>query len=265
MNKKKSVLICHENDKLNRFGLAGWLANFTHLNGIIVLRETNQRLFTRIQREIKRVGWIRFIDVLCMRLYYKIFIAEKDKKWESSLLERLKQRYPQNDGITEVLMTTSPNTTEAKKFLKEKKPDIIIARCKQLIRKEIYTIPHYGTWVMHPGICPEYRNAHGIFWAIAKKDWNKVGMTLLRIDEGIDTGPVYGYYSYPYDIEQESYIRITHRVVFENLTKLENKFDEIFSNAAKPIDTAGRESKVWGQPWLSQYLSYRFTKNENRG
>ena len=51
---------------------------------------------------------------------------------------------------------------------------------------------------MHPGICPEYRNAHGCFWALANRDLNKVGMTLLRIDKGVDTGPTFGYYTYPY-------------------------------------------------------------------
>jgi len=36
---------------------------------------------------------------------------------------------------------------------------------------------------MHPGICPEYRNSHGCFWALANDDPERVGVTLLQIDK----------------------------------------------------------------------------------
>ena len=70
-------------------------------------------------------------------------------------------------------------------------PDLAIARCKVILKREIFEIPRVGTFVMHPGICPEYRNAHGCFWALVNRDLDRVGMTLLRVDAGIDTGPVY--------------------------------------------------------------------------
>ena len=40
----RTVLICHEEDRLNRIGMSRWLASFTDLAGIIVLRETRTRL-----------------------------------------------------------------------------------------------------------------------------------------------------------------------------------------------------------------------------
>ena len=60
-----------------------------------------------------------------------------------------------------------------------------------ILKRTIFEIPRAGTFVLHPGICPEYRNAHGCFWALANRDLDRVGMTLLRVDAGIDTGPVY--------------------------------------------------------------------------
>lgn len=110
---------------------------------------------------------------------------------------------------------------------------------------------------MHPGICPEYRNAHGCFWALANRDLNKVGMTLLKIDKGVDTGPVFGFYSYPFDEVNESHIVIQNRTVLENLDALRGKLIEIFDGSASPLDTTGRQSAVWGQPWLSKYFEWK--------
>ncbi|HEX8775490.1 MAG TPA: formyltransferase family protein [Pyrinomonadaceae bacterium] len=252
----KTLLICHEGAELDREGLARWLASFSNLVGVVVLREKTERMRRRVRREVERVGAARFLDVLAFRLYYKLFIAAQDKDWQGHKLEELRATYPELKDVP-VLVTHSPNSAEAEQFIKRLSPDIVIARCKTLLKESVFSIATRGTFVMHPGVCPEYRNAHGCFWALAGDDGEKVGMTLLRIDKGIDTGPVYGYYSYPFDEKAESHIRIQHRVVLENLPALEKKLGEIYEGKAVALDTSGRESKVWGQPWLTSYLRWK--------
>jgi len=44
---------------------------------MIVLRETRQQKQRRIKREMKRVGFLRFLDVLAFRLYYATFLAAR--------------------------------------------------------------------------------------------------------------------------------------------------------------------------------------------
>jgi methionyl-tRNA formyltransferase len=155
------------------------------------------------------------------------------------------------------LVTSSPNSDEAKEFIRSLTPDMMVARCKTLLIKDIYSIPSHGTLVLHPGVCPEYRNAHGCFWALANKELDKVGMKLLKIDDCIDTGPVYGYYSYAFDAKNETPGVIHNRVVYDNLEELSKKFSEIYENRAKPLDASGRKSGVWGQPWLSKYFEIK--------
>src|SRR5262249_24536905 len=142
-------------------------------------------------------------------------------------------------------------------FIRTSCPDLMIARCKTLLKEEIYSLPRHGTFVMHPGICPEYRNAHGCFWALAQNDYEHVGMTLLRVDRGVDTGAVYGYYTCDFDESVQSHIEIQHRVVFDNLDVLQEKLKQIVDGHAQRVDTSGRSSAAWGQPWLSGYLLWR--------
>ncbi len=254
----KTLLICHEGASLDREGLARWLGSFSDLVGLIVLREQGQHIRRRVRREVERVGILRFLDVLAFRAYYRIFLAKKDRAWEQQKLRELRSVYREVPNTTPVLITFSPNSPEAEEFIRKLRPDIMVARCKFLLKERVFSIPTIGTLVMHPGICPEYRNAHGCFWALANNDLQKIGMTLLRIDKGVDTGPVYGYYRYKYDELHESHIVIQHRVVLDNLDDIKTKLLEINSGAAVPLDTSGRPSSTWGQPQLTRYLKWKY-------
>jgi Formyl transferase len=253
----RTFLICHQEEILNRVGLARWLASFSQLTGILVLQETGRQKRRRIMREIKRVGLLRFLDVLAFRLYYAAFLRGKDQKWEEQLLAELCQRYPEVPATTPLLVSTSPNTPAAREFIRTAAPDLMIARCKTILKEEVFMLPADGTFVMHPGICPEYRNSHGCFWALSNNDLDRVGMTLLRIDRGVDTGPIFGYYSCRYSERNESHIVIQHRTVFDNLDALRQKLINIHDNRADTIDVQGRKSAAWGQPWLTRYLRWK--------
>jgi folate-dependent phosphoribosylglycinamide formyltransferase PurN len=253
----RSVLICHHDEPLNRFGLARWLASFTDLGAIIVIREPQARLKRRIQREIERVGKLRFLDVLAFRLYYKFALAKADNAWSDATLAALVERYPDMPPTCRILETASPNSAEVLKLLQEVQPDLILARCKTILKEQVFGIAKKGTFVMHPGVCPEYRNAHGCFWALAHRDLDKVGMTLLQIDKGVDTGPIYGHYGCDFDEARESHIVIQGRVVFDNLDALRSKIEQIMRGDAQRLDISGRQSGEWGQPWLTSYLRWK--------
>ena len=253
----RTVLICHGDETLNRHALPRWLASFTDLAGIIVIQEPKSRLWKRIKREIKRVGILRFADVLAFRLYSRIVLRPADERWTNNVLREMQQRYHEIPASTQILVTPSPNSPETEEFLRQIGPDVILARCKHLLNQRIFGQAKIGTLVMHPGICPEYRNAHGCFWALVNRDTDNVGMTLLKIDAGVDTGPVYGYYRCNFDELAESHNIIQGRVVFDNLDALREKFEELQAGSAIPIDTTGRKSNAWGQPWLSAYLRWK--------
>jgi hypothetical protein len=253
----RSVLVCHEGADLNRIGLARWLGSWSELAGIVVLREVPNRRRKRWRREMSRVGLLRFLDVVAFRLWYRLALAARDHAWEQSELARLTNRFPDHGSIP-VLTCASINSREAVAFLLELAPDLVIARCKQLLREEVFTIPAHGTFVFHPGHCPRYRNAHGCFWALVNDDAQHVAMTMLRIDRGVDTGPMYGYYTYPFDARRESHAVIQHRVVLENLDAIAERLRQVCRGEAETVRPDYADSATWGQPWLTSYLAWRW-------
>jgi hypothetical protein len=253
----KTLLVCHSEDQLNRLALPRWMSSFSELVGIVSVHEGSEQRRKRVRREIKRLGYLRFVDVLAYRLYHRLFIQPRDETYEKALLARLSSTYPDVPAEVPVLTTSSPNSPETRAFLEQLQPDMMIARCKVLLKPEIFSLPALGTYVMHPGICPEYRNAHGCFWALAENDLGRVGMTLLKVDKGIDTGPVFGFFSCSFNELTESHVTIQHRTVFDNLDSIRDRVLEIAKGTATIIDTGGRQSRNWGQPWLSKYLRWK--------
>jgi methionyl-tRNA formyltransferase len=78
-------------------------------------------------------------------------------------------------------------------FLKEinaKEPDlIIVVAYGQILKKEFLDIPKYGVINIHASLLPKYRGAAPIQCAILNRE-TETGLTIMRMDEGLDTGPI---------------------------------------------------------------------------
>jgi methionyl-tRNA formyltransferase len=228
------------------------------LAGLLIIRDEPGRRWHAVRRELKRVGALGLLDVLAFRAYYRLTSRRRELAWKQAQLARLRAKYPADLDAVPHMTVSSPNSAEAKAFLERLRPDMVIARCKMILRRDIFEIPSAGTFVLHPGICPEYRNAHGCFWALANRDLDHVGATLLRVDSGIDTGPVYLQTTCDFDELADSHVVIQYRAVFDHLDAIGRTLAAIAGGAqVSPVNTAGRRSAVWGQPRLTAHLRWK--------
>jgi hypothetical protein len=228
------------------------------LAGLILIRDRPARLWRAARREIRRVGVWRFADVVAFRVYTRLFLARKDAEWAEQTIGEMRARYPADLDTVPRIVVSTPNSDEARRFLAGLEPDIVIARCKVILKPSIFQLARAGTFVMHPGICPEYRNAHGCFWALANRDLERVGMTLLKADAGVDTGPMYLQAGYDVDELRESHTVIQYRVVFENLDAIGKILIALSRGEHVPaVPVEGRRSATWGQPRLTDYLRWK--------
>jgi folate-dependent phosphoribosylglycinamide formyltransferase PurN len=250
-------LLCHEEDAIDMRGLSRWLAHSMRLAGLVVIQDDPRRKLLSARRERKRSGWLGLLDVFAFRAFYAVTLAAGDRRWTEATVAELERRYPASIDEVPRLFVTTPNSDETRQFLARLQPDLVIARCKMLLKPEIFAIPRHGTFVMHPGICPEYRNAHGCFWALVRRDLARVGMTLLRVDKGVDTGPVFFHGRCAFDEARDSHITIQYRVVTANLDAIARTLCAVTRGDAEPLPTTGRASAVWGQPRLSAYWRWK--------
>lgn len=69
-------------------------------------------------------------------------------------------------------------------------PDVIVvAAFGQLLRREMLDLPEHGCINVHASLLPRWRGAAPIQAAIAAGDVES-GVTIMRMDEGLDTGPM---------------------------------------------------------------------------
>jgi methionyl-tRNA formyltransferase len=79
---------------------------------------------------------------------------------------------------------------EARQLLQQLAPDcIVIIAYGQIIPAALLNIPKLGWINLHASLLPKYRGAAPINWAIANGE-TQTGLTTMRIDAGMDTGPM---------------------------------------------------------------------------
>lgn len=79
---------------------------------------------------------------------------------------------------------------EAVEVIREAKPDMIVVTAfGQILSKEILTMPKYGCINVHASLLPKYRGAAPIQWSLLDGE-SETGVTIMQMDEGIDTGDI---------------------------------------------------------------------------
>jgi methionyl-tRNA formyltransferase len=69
-------------------------------------------------------------------------------------------------------------------------PDLfVVVAFGQLLRRNLLEVPRGGVLNIHASLLPKYRGAAPIQWAIWR-DEPETGLTAMRMDEGLDTGPI---------------------------------------------------------------------------
>lgn len=83
------------------------------------------------------------------------------------------------------------NSVEIESVISELKPDLVITMAfGQLIKHNELILPKYGWINIHFSVLPKWRGAAPVQHAILQGE-NQTGVTIFKLDEGMDTGPVY--------------------------------------------------------------------------
>src|SRR5512141_546692 len=86
---------------------------------------------------------------------------------------------------------------EAMDQLRAWRPDlIVVAAFGQLLRKDVLDLPPHGCINVHASLLPRWRGAAPINAAILNGD-EETGVTIMKMDVGLDTGPMLSQRSIP--------------------------------------------------------------------
>ena len=109
----------------------------------------------------------------------------RSKKLVPSPVKRAATRF----GL-EVLQPEKASDKAFCQVIRQLSPDLlVVVAFGQILKKDLLQIPRWGAVNIHASLLPKYRGAAPIQWAIIN-DERKSGISAMRMDEGLDTGPV---------------------------------------------------------------------------
>ena len=126
--------------------------------------------------------------------------------------------FSEKEGLQVIQPKGLKNNTEVIEGLKAINPDLILVVAYGLILPpEIINLPKFGCINIHASLLPRWRGAAPIERSILEGD-SKGGITYMKMDEGLDTGPIMKLLPCTFDEDEDSG---TLEKKYQNLSKVE--------------------------------------------
>ncbi|MBC7906329.1 MAG: methionyl-tRNA formyltransferase [Rhodospirillaceae bacterium] len=184
MTKPLRIIICTKHDLYGALVLNQLLP---HLVGDQVMVWLSDK--TRpVEKAVPELAEMKFLERdLLMDTIFPLVDMAGAGSGELATFNGLAARH----GVASKIIT-SVNDPEMEAVIRDFQPDLIFsARFSLIFKPNIINIPRLGIWNIHPGALPRYAGLFAPFRCIVDGG-DRIGCTVHRIDEGIDTGPVQG-------------------------------------------------------------------------
>ena len=90
----------------------------------------------------------------------------------------------------EVIQPTKVRDGSLARFVRDKNADVaLVVAYGRILPRDVLEAPRVGCFNVHASLLPKLRGAAPIVWAIARGE-RETGVDLMRMEEGLDTGPV---------------------------------------------------------------------------
>lgn len=224
----------------------------------VICEEKVSRLYL-IKSRVKKLGLLKVINQILFQTGI-IFLLKLISN--SRIIEIKKEFSLENIEIpsNKLISVNSVNCDYCLNVLKQIKPDLIIVNGTRIISKNIINNVQALIINTHVGITPEYRGVHGAYWALVNNDAQNCGVTIHKVDKGIDTG----------DIIKQSTIRITNKDNFVTypyiqigvgILLIEDIINRILNNNLNFYKKANSINNLYTHPTFTEYLYNFFLKN----
>lgn len=248
MQSKKIILLA-SNCQSSRWVYHA-LKNLLPISHVIIEQPVSKiQLF---KRRIKKNGLWLVTGQAMFTILVTPLLRWKAKNQKDTLIKKYQLvDIPFNED--ECNFVTSVNDEHCRQLLKQYKPDIVIVNGTRIISKATLQSVDAAFINIHAGITPQYRGAHGGYWALYNNDNRNFGTTIHLIDAGIDTGAVLKHvFAQPGNDDNFTTYPIIQ--VAEGIKALPQVIID-FIDGRVPVSNNVEKGKMYYQPTIWQYLT----------
>ena len=209
-------------------------------------------------RRIKKLGFAAVAGQILFRSLAAPWLARSARQ----RIAEIKTQWKLDDSPIEpekIVRVRSVNSPEAIEALKRLDPAVVIVNGTRIISKKTLDAARAVFINTHAGITPRYRGVHGAYWALVEGNRGACGVTVHRVDSGIDTGPVLAQSTID-PSGNDNFATYPLLQLAAGLPELRKAARNAINGGAPALDPPAMESKLWSHPTLWQYFRYRWQK-----
>lgn len=155
-----------------------------------------------------------------------------------------------------ILHVPSANREEARAALKKLDPEIVVINGTRILSPELLGCVGATFLNTHAGITPLYRGVHGAYWALVEKNPQACGVTVHRVDAGIDTGGILEQ-GLVQPTPEDNFATYPLLQLGVGLPLLKKAIEDVRAGRSQERPAPPGPSKLWSHPTLLEYLGNR--------
>lgn len=209
---------------------------------------------TLLRVRARKLGWPAVLSQMAFVALIRPILRYQSAARMSAICRDndLESSRPHTQAIQEVENVNAPETIAKITALN---PDIVIVNGTRILKPGVLNAVKARFINTHQGITPNYRGAHGGYWALHEKDPANCGVTIHLVDEGIDTGHIIAQ-ALISPAAMDTYMTYPFLQMAAALPLLVLAIQAIAAGELKTIIRNG-PSALWYHPGFLQYLKAR--------
>jgi folate-dependent phosphoribosylglycinamide formyltransferase PurN len=248
----RSIVLLVDDSDLSRIiyhALAG------EFNIEAVVRETKISRSTFLKRRLKKLGWRK---VLGQIVFAKCIVPMLKRETARRRADILRQYGMDESPIPTEYVTDvrSVNDVEVATLLQNLSPAVVVVNGTRILEEKLLCATGGVFLNTHVGITPLYRGVHGGYWALASGDPRHFGVTIHKIDKGIDTGDIVAQASMKPDAA-DNFSTYPLLQIAIAIPLLKQAIRDAANSKLETRPAPAGKSQLWSHPTAIQYLKLR--------
>ena len=223
-----------------------------------VIREEKPSRFRFLKRRLKKLG----LPTVFGQIAFATCIAALLRREASGRRQELLLRYGMDESpipARNLIDVPSINDPEVIALLENLSPQLVVVNGTRIIDETVLNSTPAIFLNIHVGITPLYRGVHGGYWALASGHPEHFGVTVHKIDKGIDTGEIIAQERLT-PTATDNFCTYPLLQIAGSIPLLKQAVRDALSGSLRTAAPPAGQSRLWTHPTALQYLKCRIAR-----
>ena len=220
-----------------------------------VIREQKPSLSTFLKRRISKLGMSKVAGQLLFRIGILPIVSYRSRARIQQIISSHGLN-PSDIPPSCVIEVSSVNSDATINELQRLSPTVVVVNGTRIIQEKVLQSVNAVFLNTHAGITPMYRGVHGGYWALASNDPENCGVTIHKVDRGIDTGSIVAQISIT-PTQADTCVTYPLLQTASAIPLLKQAVIDALAGHILFVAPRSSRSQLWTHPTACQYLKNR--------